>query len=60
MALLKWPKKPACKHMTGYWIDRDNGTFRCTDRCGYQFNIIDVKQDDARVLRPFRIERRAR
>lgn len=45
-----WGKPNECQHMTGYWINKDIGSFRCTDKCGFQFNTIDVVQDDRRVI----------
>lgn len=31
----------SCPHLTGYWIDRHRGSFRCYT-CGFQYRLADL------------------
>lgn len=35
------PKTEICRHVAGYWINREAGQFRCY-ACGFQHNLRDL------------------
>lgn len=38
-----------CQHLTGYWIDFEQGSFRCFE-CGYQTNVYDLPPNPKREI----------
>lgn len=38
-----------CRHLRGYWISKERGSFRCYD-CGFQVSEADLPPSDQRNI----------